>query len=197
MKPGFNDNQELKQIDHRLTRQTAEFIRPLVKGLPKNAVCGDVGDSTYKIRRIEKALGLEFHQMTAHDFNYNRPVYKEFGVYDLITCLETLEHVQNALFFIKNISDQLKIDGVLILSLPARPRFLWTEHHYHEIKPGHLQKWILDELGLAIVRKKKIRINMPWWKYFTGIRPLFRLFLNYTVIYEIRFRNDINSKNNH
>lgn len=186
MKPGYNTPEELLNIDRRLTRQTAEFISEIQ--LPDNPICGDVGILTPKIQAISTITGWEFHQLSAIDFNYEDPKNDKRVAFSLITCLETLEHVQNPLFLLDNLRKKMFRDSVLVLSLPGRPRFLWTEHHYHEITPKHLQKWLLDELGMKIVRQKKIRINMPWWRYFTGIRPFMRLFFNFTNIYEIRFK---------
>lgn len=72
------------------------------------------------------------------------------------------------------------------LSAPGRPKILWGEYHFREYTPAELQKWILNPLGLQIVRKKRVRIDHHWSFYFKGIRPFLRLFYGFTWIYEIK-----------
>jgi len=163
---GYCDTETVWKVDKRLFEQTADFIN--IKG----AWC-DMGEDNAKARFISEECR----------FTDNG---RFVGKYDTITCLEVLEHLQNPLFFLENIKSMMHKDSRLFLSMPGRMKLLWTEKHFREYTKKEFEKWLLKPLELEIIRSKRIRINQPWHFYFTGLRPLLRLFLNYTRIYEIR-----------
>ena len=132
----------------------------------------------------------------AKDFNFDTLYY---GIkYNTVFCFEILEHLQNPLFFLMQIKSIMSEDGVLYLSTPNKPKFLWSEFHYNEISAKHMQKWLLDPLNMKIVRKKRLRMNL-WTDYLIGFRPflralknpmpLIKTLTNITWIYEIRLKN--------
>lgn len=173
--PGYCNTEALSYIDDRLFKQTASFINP-------RGACCDISPKNAKMDFIKRYHGVDVEQIEISDLN----TYPVVGRYDTVFCLEVIEHLQNPLFFMRNVQLILNKGGSIYLSCPGRPQFLWTEKHFIEYTPKHLKKWILDPLGLRIIRRKRIRINHPWWWYFRGIRPFFRIFLNYTNIYEIK-----------
>jgi len=164
--------------DKKLFKRTAKFIGSL------NGKIADMGCENAKSNYLANYFNVEIDQVD-YDFNFDFPLPKK---YDTILCLEVLEHLQNPLFFMKNVKNMLTPKGVLYLSTPSRFRFLWTEKHFFEMSQRHLRKWILAPLDLKIMRSKSrgMTFKRPWWFYFTGIRPLFRLFFDNTRIYEIR-----------
>ena len=134
------------------------------------------------MKRLEQLTGWNITNIFGFDFNYPPVPDKR---YDLVICLETLEHVQNPLSFMKYLSESITDDGEIFLITPARMRFLWTEHHFFEMSGDHIQKWLLDILGLKITHRKRVRITYPLRFYFTGIRPFLRLFFSHTWMYRI------------
>ena len=130
--------------------------------------------------------------------DYNFDAIKSSIKYDMVFCFELLEHVQNPLFLLKGLVDIIKDTGVIYLSTPHRPRWMWPDYHYNEISAKHMQKWLLDPLNLEIIRKKKLRVIQHWSDYLIGVRPILRAIknrslkeiigklTNTTWIYEIR-----------
>lgn len=167
------------EADQALFYSTAKFI---------NAIHGrvaDMGCFNAKSAYIGDKFNIDIEQIDG-DFNFWKTPQGYINAFDFVLCLEVLEHVQNPLLFIDNIKRMLKPGGILFLSIPARPRFLWTEHHFFEMNKKHLTKWILNPLGLEIIDCKRLRIGRPWYFYFSGIRPFFRIFFNHTFIYKIK-----------
>ena len=172
--PGFCFHDSL---DEKLTENIIDFIELRGK-------TGDVGGKNLKSQLIADITGKEIEQIESDDFNFHVPfAYRPF---DTILCLEVLEHLQNPLFFLKELAESLAPEGTIYLSTPHRPRILWTTHHFFEFGPEHLTKWIFTPAGLKVGRHKYLRSNHPTYFYVTGIRPFLRLFFNYTVIYELK-----------
>jgi len=173
--PGICIKETVMTVEKRLFREVALFIGDI------NGKVADIGCENAKSIYISKLFDVEIDQMDC-DFNFESlPVNK----YDTILCLEVLEHLQNPLFFMKNLKLMLRKNGTIYLSMPARPQILWTRHHFFEMGRKHFNKWILEPLELRIVRYKKIMLWRAFWTYFTGFRPFLRLFFNYGFIYEI------------
>ena len=173
--PGICTEEAIMKIDEKLFKEVALFLDDL-----KGKIV-DIGCINAKSLYISKSLNVSINQIDC-DFNFNKlPVNK----YDKILCLEVLEHLQNPLFFMKNLKLMLRENGIIYLSMPARPRILWTKHHFFEMNKKHFDKWILKPLGLRITKSKRIRIKCPFWFCFIGFRPLLRFFFNYTYIYKI------------
>jgi len=89
------------------------------------------------------------------------------GEYDLITCLEVLEHLMNPLRLLREIRGVLARDGKLILSTPWRQDGP-TEYHMQEWDEGRL-KALIKAAGLKIVHYEKISV-----RNYRGIRPILR-----------------------
>lgn len=177
-KPG-HCGEEIMEVWETLFYLTAKFINNL------HGRVADIGCVNAKSVYIAAFFNHDIEQVVSEDFNFWTFPRWDIEDYDFVLCLEVLEHLQNPLHFMKNVKLMLKPGGVLYLSLPARPRFLWTEHHFFEMNKKHLTKWILAPLGLKIVDCKRIRLGNPWWFYFSGVRPFLRIFFNHTFIYKI------------
>lgn len=173
-KHGFNDFKE-----YHLWKSILRFIHP--KGR-----CADVGCKNPKMEYIKKRLGLKVIQIDDKDFNFSDFGERHHRQFDTVFCFEVIEHVQNALSFMQQVQYLIKPYGVIYLSTPGRLKILWTKHHFHEMPPARIDKWIFKPLGLKIIRKKRIWVEHSPFFYFKGFRPLLRLFLNYTWIYELR-----------
>jgi len=180
-KPGFC-GKEIMTFEGKLFYSVAQFINSL------DGRVADMGCFNAKSSYLKVILNNDIEQVDRNDFNF-WDVPKDYkNVFDTILCLEVLEHLQNPLLFMRNLKAMLKRDGIIYLSLPARPRFLWTEHHFFEMNKRHLIKRIFNPLGLEIIESQRIRINHSWLFYISGFRPFFRIFFNYTHIYKIKIK---------
>lgn len=175
--PGLCPKSEIMKQDIRQFKDIILFVGSL-----KGDIC-DIGELNAKSIYLSDHFNIKIEQLD-QDFNFC-DLYTG-KKYDNILCFEVIEHLQNSLLFMRNIKKMLKAGGVIYLSTPSRPHFLWTPHHFIEMSREKLTQWILAPLDLKIIRSKKIRLNNNWKFYFTGIRPFLRLFFNYTNIYEIR-----------
>lgn len=170
---------EIDKEEWHLYRQIARFIGS-VKGR-----CADIGEKNTKMECLKKLLKIDsVDQIDAPDFNecsFN-------ASYDVVFCFEVIEHLQNPLAFMKQVKKLIHEDGVIYLSTPNRPKILWSECHFFEMNPDRITKWIFTPSRLKVIRKKKLWWTYSnWWFYFTGIRPLLRLFFNTKYIYELRY----------
>ena len=180
MTAGHIPNHELEEYYPAYFEKLVKFIGQA--NIKEGATYADIGLKNAKMEYIKSRLNIEVDQVAGKDFNY---LFQE-KPYDVIFCLETLEHIANQLTLIQSLKAMMKKDGVIILSSPARPLFLWTRYHYHEVSPDRLERWLLEPTGLKIVRRKKIRIPHSFGFYFKGFRAFMRLFYNFTQVYEIR-----------
>ncbi len=190
MKPGFNENVDIYAIDDRICASTAKFMLDTLTPGDQYVKFADIGVRNKKVEIIERELRVTFTQLIADDFNFDRPKAENNEIkFDVITCFEIIEHLQNPLFFMKQLSDMLQPGGIIYLSTPSRPKMFWPDFHFNEMNEKHLNKWIFSQAGLEISNKGRLRIHMPSWMYFTGIRPFLRLFINYTNIYQLELKD--------
>lgn len=144
----------------------------------------DLGEKNAKMEYLKKRFNIQVDQIENIDFDGVNFVRK---YYDVVCCFEVLEHLTNHKRFMKYLVALLKDKGRLFLSVPHRPfTFLWGEFHYCEVAPWRLKRFILEPLGLEVVRMKRIHTFHHLRYYLTGLRPFMRLFFNSTYIYEIK-----------
>ena len=107
------------------------------------------------------------------DFNYP---FKTIKKYDVIFCLEILEHLFNPLLFLEQLKNILTDNGYIYLSTPYQyPQILKAIHHYHEIPTDRIN-WLFDAAKLNIVNINNITIAGNWYNHINGIKPLLRYF---------------------
>ncbi len=96
------------------------------------------------------------------------------GSFDLVTCLEVLEHVEHPQLVIGQIKRVLKKDGDVVLLVPTENIlfvciwFLWTKlgngrvwHHTHVQKfRGYSLDHLLERNGFTVVRRQTFLLNM-------------------------------------
>lgn len=128
------------------------------------------------------ADGINFYLGNISDFGTN-------NTYDLITCFETIEHVNAHEHALKNLYRILKPGGVLLISTPNR--LITSPYTIPGHKPEgsfHAREWTVDELLTEVVsagfdaKKEEVYGNRQQW-YFKN-RYLRR-------IYKILFKPDI------
>lgn len=121
---------------------------------------GEAPLAVAKLHLLESQQEVEYMQITAEALAAERPAQ-----YDVITCLEMLEHVPDPASVIKACSDLLKPDGTIYFSTINRNPKAWLfavvgaeyilnllprgTHEYEKfIKPSELQQYAL-EAGLV------------------------------------------------
>ncbi len=140
----------------------------------------DIGDRTPFTAELESFFGCPFDST-----NVDLDVDILAGRYDIVTCFEVLEHLFNPLHCLLQIKNVLVPDGRLYLSTPRRkPHFLWNPNHFHEMS-SHSIGGLFGRAGFTILRQKEI-INLPWWFYFTGFRPLMRGLFDRIWLFELK-----------
>lgn len=168
--PGFSEDDLISQ-DKRIVKKLAKIISNFI--IKKDGSYADIGSVNLKMEEIKRLLKIDVAQVVVNDFNFDS---LPTNLYDTIFCFEVLEHLQNPLFFLIQIKKMMKQDSVLYLSVPSKPKWLWTNHHFFEYDNKHLEKWLLIPAGFKIVRHKKFRLIRHWTVYLIGVRPLLSVF---------------------
>jgi 2-polyprenyl-3-methyl-5-hydroxy-6-metoxy-1,4-benzoquinol methylase len=159
-------------ISPRIMQQLYDFMgcdiqSPVVELSPPNV----------KMSHICEGYNLPIRYIYKIDYNFDR-LSKHENLYRTVFCFEVLEHLQNPLLFLRNVKKIMRTDGVLYLSTPNRPRWMWPEFHFNEMSPERLDRWILKPLGLKIVKKGFIKAPFkPTLKDFIGFRPILRMII--------------------
>ena len=106
--------------------------------------------------------------------------------YNIIIMSHVIEHLFNPLHALTQLRKQLKRNGVMYVILPQRPKFLWTENHFHEIDDKRI-KCLFDRAGLEIIEKAYHPMHKQWYTMFFGIRMFLRFFFyRKATIYKLR-----------
>jgi len=107
-------------------------------------------------------------------------------LYDIVIMSHVVEHLFNPLYALTQLKKELKKDGIIYIILPQRPKFLWTENHFHEIDDKRI-KCLFDRAGLEIIEKAYHPMRKQWYTMFFGIRALLRLLIaRKATIYKLR-----------
>lgn len=80
--------------------------------------------------------------------------YGDGNSYDMITCFETIEHVENYESALTNLYNLLKPGGLLLISTPNRPVTSPNSHSLEDKpkNPHHAQEFTSDELTACLCR---------------------------------------------
>lgn len=109
------------------------------------------------------------------------PDYK----YDVVIYSHTIEHQFNPLHTLLKIKPYLKPKAKIYILLPDRGKLLWCRGHFHEIDEYRIGL-LAKRAGYYIISKTRQKVWRDWWFYFTGIKPLMRLFFEYHAVYELK-----------
>lgn len=115
----------------------------------------------------------------------------DIGTFDLVTCVEVIEHVAGKAAFLKDVAARLAPDGLLVMSTPNRTaasRVLLVgaaeavgyvprgTHHWEDfVKPEELEG-LLAEVGLTVTAKRGIA-----WRPGRGLHLSEDMALNYIL----------------
>ncbi len=111
-----------------------------LEGLPKlGFVCTGIDTSARAIERCRERvgpLGVELFCLPIGEFH---PAVR----FDLAVCGEVLEHIEDDVEFLGQISRLLRESGKLVLSVPLDMR-LWNEA---DVRAGHFRRYTKDEIA--------------------------------------------------
>jgi len=182
-KPGYETTEELWSSSPKILRKFVDKkILPFIKIRHWDACYCDIGEVNPRMEYIKEKLPIKVHQVDSEDFNFYNAL--RTGA-DVVFAFEVIEHLQNPLFFVRELSRMISETGSIYVIMPCNPRWLWHKMHFNEMKKKHFEKWILKPLDLKIVRYKKIIFIASWRTYLIGFRPLFRLITGKTTMHNM------------
>ncbi len=172
LKPGYETTEQLWSSNPQILRKFVDTkILPFVLYYPHGGDFYDIGEKNPRMEYLKYCWQtIRVKQIDSGDFNFDE---LEAPKADGVFCFEVLEHLQNPLFFMKQL---MKLTyGHIYVLMPENPRWLWHPMHFMEMKKKHFERWILNPLDLRIVRQKKILFVSSWKVYLIGLRPLLKL----------------------
>ena len=183
-KPGYETTEQLWSSNPQILQKfvITKILPFIIEGFFQSGNYYDIGEKNPRMEFLKYCWRLiRIKQIDSGDFNFDElKAPKVDGVF----CFEVLEHLQNPLFFMKQL---MKLtDGPIYVLMPENPRWLWHPMHFMEMKKKHFERWILNPLDLRIVRQKKILFVSSWKVYLIGLRPLLKL-----IAGEIKFMDII------
>lgn len=98
--------------------------------------------------------------------------------FDIITCFEIIEHLDNPLEFIREAGRLLKPEGIIVLSTPSRERLLVNLPKW-DFPPNHLTRWNKKAISNLF---KKINFKIANFQYVEEFEVLYGL-----MVEKIRF----------
>lgn len=157
----------------------------------------DIGETNPKIEHVRMETGANIESLNGNGRDFNRDEFFVPRRAKTIFCFSILEHLTNPQFFLEQITKNMQPETILYLSTPGRWGMLQNKDcHFHEIKPAKIKRWIFEPLGLDVLRMARIKVHHPWYFYFLGVRPILRLFFDFTNIYEL-IKKQIGQNNPH
>lgn len=91
----------------------------------------------------QKDIGLSHVQFVRGELDHKKEKY------DLVTCFEVIEHIENDLQFARDLAAKLRPGGHLLLSTPSRLNFLYRIGFYQKFdaEVGHLRRYTPTEIS--------------------------------------------------
>lgn len=203
-----------------LTENTAAGLHETVVGLlPKNrryrkyldVGCGfgallkrlnDRYDSGYGLDGNIKQVAFKNKKVTYASANFNEDIPFKTDKFDLITCIEVIEHVEDQFFLMREMAKRLNKNGFLIVSSPniysifSRLLFFFkgrfinfmdknVDDHINLLVENIFEKKMVQANSLKIVKKKYANAHIPLTGIYVPLRT--KLFGN-NVIYVLQKR---------
>jgi SAM-dependent methyltransferase len=119
------------------------------------------------------ALGLDVHLENIFDFAYNHP--EEF---DVVCCLQLIEHLEQVQPFLQAALVCLRPGGTLILSVPNRQRLFCQELEPLDCPPHHVSRWHSKQFKMIaeLLNLELLYIDFKMVEY-TDLRNLLRQYM--------------------
>jgi len=151
--------------------------------------CGE-GAFLYNIRdNVKITIGVDFNHtaisrarasgIEAYEENISEFAKNNAERFDVVTCLQVIEHLPEVKPFLESVITCLKAGGMLILSVPNRDRYFKDPLEPLDCPPHHISHWdsrqwkILDELlGITLIKTEFEMFR--WYDYFKYLRDIIR-----------------------
>ena len=167
-----------KQFDNRIKRTLLYFDGKL--NHKQNIL--DIGERNLLTDNLESKYDITIDS-TSGDLDTDFSIPNK--LYDVIIYSHTIEHQFNPLYTLLRIKRVLRRNGVLYILVPSRGKLLWDKGHYHEID-DYRMRILLKRSGFKVISRGRQKQIRDWKFYLTGIRPLLRLFFEYSSHYELK-----------
>ena len=141
----------------------------------------DIGERNPLIEFLERELNIKAVSTDKIDIDYQTIK----GQYETIFFFAVIEHLFNPLFALESLNKVLTKNGIIYLSTPHRPHFLWTEHHFHEMDTMRIQ-WLFERAGFKIMKRELHYLHDKWFRNLRGFRPFCRLFFRSMGLYKLK-----------
>ncbi len=189
--------EELTTYPYYNTEQSSNVQRTTLEYLYRRMYLGpytiiDVGQRSPLTDAIEREFGYMIWNTVGDlderfGLSMNGPVSK-CPIYYIVYS-HTIEHQFNPLYTLLELKRYMIPETRMFIILPRRGKLLWWRGHYHEID-DYRMRLLLRRAGLDIVSFERHKVWREWKFYFTGIRPLMRLFCEYNAYYEVKISED-------
>lgn len=136
----------------------------------------DISESAIKYAKIKKYDKLILGNIASTKID---------AKFDLIVCLDILEHIEDDVRFIKELYSYLRKGGVIIFSVPAH-NYLWNMNDVHS---RHFRRYEKKELLSKLKAVNFSRIELLYWNFFL-ILPYF-IFSRYEKLFKRVKRTDV------
>lgn len=124
--------------------------------------------------KVEQRFGVSVDN-AGGDYNYLlRAPRKD---YDTVISGHVLEHLYNPGIYLADIRDHMKPGGKLLIVFPQRPKFLWTNHHYHEVDDYRF-RLMASDTGFTVSHYEQWHLRKSKSEHLTGIRTALRFFVD-------------------
>jgi len=190
--------------------------RTILKYLPEykkrgenvlDAGCGEGNISFYLANKNKKVTAIDISQKTILECKekaqklqlIQSPVFKQGNIekqkfnnkFDLIICVEVIEHVKKPILMLKNLQKHLKPGGLLFLTTPSKdaPLFKIGIIKKYDQEIGHLRRYtpqelkkILKSLKFQIVKTRETEGILKNFLFFNKINVPILKFINKLAI---------------
>jgi SAM-dependent methyltransferase len=174
-----------------------EYYHWAIASLPARGKLLDVGCGegvfvNYARNKGFEAYGIDFSHESIEAgkklYNLNslftatlQEVQEKTGIpqFDIITLFEVLEHLDDPRAFLSEVSQLLKKDGSLVVSVPYRKK--WPVREFNDYPPHHLTRWTERSLTALFFSNNfyitEIKQGSRFNSYRIFVNYLFRIFL--------------------
>jgi SAM-dependent methyltransferase len=109
----------------------------------------DVAEAVIEAARPTAAANVVFRQASIHELPF------EDGGFDLITCFEVIEHIENRDHALGELARVLADDGVLLISSPNRDVYVpGNPHHVFEYRPEEFREALREHFAHVSLRRQ-------------------------------------------
>ncbi|TKJ40323.1 hypothetical protein CEE37_08330 [candidate division LCP-89 bacterium B3_LCP] len=148
------------------------FYSNWIKELPEDIQILDIAEPNPISQSLQEKYRLNIVN-TEGDLNFAD--WTPIEQFQCVFCFEVIEHLQNPLFFLKELRKRMVPEGQLFLTCPkATFRLLQMPDHFNEMDEYRLRTVFDIARDFEIVEFGETGSNYPWFIFWRGYRPLLR-----------------------